>query len=81
MQVVAAATEAGSIMGYNKCTMRKYRDRFFSNIGELEEMKQVKYARCHVYHNEDINYKAAARVRENAFQKGAPNMTAYSFHE
>lgn len=29
MQVVAAATEAGSIMGYNERTVRKYREEFF----------------------------------------------------
>lgn len=60
MQVVAAATEAGSIMGYNERTVRKYRDEFFSNKGELEETKRGKYARCVVYHDEEINHKAAA---------------------
>lgn len=37
--------------------------------------------RCCVYHDEEMNHKAAAWVRENAFQKGAPNNTAYSFCE
>ena len=81
MQVVSAATEAGSIMGYNERTVRKYRDEFYLNKGELEETKRGKYARFCIYHDEEINRKAAAWVRENAFQKGAPNMTAYSFCE
>ena len=70
-----------SIMGYNKCTVRKYRDEFFLNKGELEKTKRGKYTRCCVYNDEEINHKAAVWVRENAFQKGAPNVTAYGFCE
>ena len=81
MSVMDAAQEAASITGYNERTVRKYRDEFFSNKGELEESKRGKYKRFCVYHDEEINHKAAAWVREHAFQKGAPNMTAYAFCE
>ena len=81
MQVVDAAREAGSITGYNERTVRKYRDEFFSNKGELEESKRGKYKRFCIYHDEEINHKAAAWMREHSFQKGAPNMTAYVFCE
>ena len=52
MQVMDAAREAGSITGYNECTVRKYREEFFSNKGELEEMKRGKYKRFCIYHDE-----------------------------
>ena len=43
MQVMDAAREAALITGYNERTVRKYRDEFFSNKGELEESKRGKY--------------------------------------
>ena len=75
MQVVDAAREAVSIRGYNERTVQKYRDEFFSNKGELEESKRGKYKRFRIYHDEEINHKAAAWVRKHAFQKGAPKRT------
>ena len=76
MQVVAAATEAGSIMGYNERTVRKYREEFF--LAKESWRRQSEVSTCVAVFT---MMKAAAWVRENAFQKGAPNNTAYSFCE
>ena len=45
----------------------------------LDERRQGKYDRMMVYKDEELNKKAAECVRENAFKKGEPNMTAPSF--
>ena len=79
MQVVDAAREAGSIVGYTDRTVRTLRKQFWDNNGMLEERKQGKYARMTVYGDEELNKKAAEWVRANAFRKGQPNMTAQSF--
>ena len=77
----AAATEAGSIIGYNEKTVRRYRKDFFENEGEFSQQMQGKYERHCVYHDETLNHKAAEWVREHAFKKGEPNMTAQTFCE
>ena len=79
MGVVDAAREAGSIVGYSDKTVRKLRTEFFANKGMLKEKKQGKYERVTVYRDEELGEKAAKWVRENAFAKGKPNMTAQSF--
>ena len=79
MQVVDAAREAGSIVGYSDRTVRTLRKQFWDNNGMLEERKQGKYARMTVYGDEELNKKAAQWVRANALLKGQPNMTAQSF--
>jgi hypothetical protein len=79
MQVVDAAREAGSIVGYSDRTVRTLRKQFWDNSGMLEERKQGKYERMTVYGDEEMNRKAAEWVRANAFLKGQPNMTAQSF--
>ena len=79
MGVIDAAREAGSIVGYSDKTVRKLRKEFFENKGVLKERKQGKYERVTVYRNEELGEKAAKWVRENAFAKGKPNMTAQSF--
>ena len=38
-----------------------------------------KYERHCVYHDQTLNHKAAEWVREHAFKKGEPNMTAQTF--
>ena len=78
-QVVDAAREAGSIVGYSDKTVRKLRKQFYENKGVLAERKQGKYERVTLYSDEELNEKAAKWVRENAFAKGKPNMTAQSF--
>ena len=79
MRVKDAASEAGSIVGFNERTVRKYRNDFFSNDGRFSIRQQGRYERHCVHHNEELNIKAATWVREHAFIKGKPNMTAESF--
>ena len=81
MKVKDSAQEAGSIVGFNEKTVRKYRNDFFNNKGYLSEFRQGKYDRHCIYRDEDLNQKAREWVRENAFKKGAPNMTAMAFCE
>ena len=81
MKVKDAAQEAGSIVGFNEKTVRKYRNDFFNNKGYLSEFHQGKYDKHCIYDDEDLNQKAHEWIRENAFKKGAPNMTAIAFCE
>jgi hypothetical protein len=79
MNAKDAATEAGSVVGFNEKTVRRYRNDFFENKGEFTIQQQGKYERHCVYHDEALNHKAAEWVREHAFVKGEPNMTSQSF--
>ena len=79
MGIVYAAREAGSIVGYSDKTVRKLRKQFYENKGVLRERTQGKYERVTIYRDEELNEAAAKWVRENAFTKGKPNMTAQSF--
>ena len=79
MGVVDAAREAGSIVGHSDQTVRDLRKQSWNNEGMLDERRQGKYDRMMVYKDEQLNKKAADRVRENDFKKGEPNMTAQSF--
>ena len=79
MNVKEAAQEAASFVGFHQTTIQKYRNDFFQNKGTFKERKQGKYERATVYHDENINSQARKWVRENAFNKGKPNMTAQSF--
>ena len=79
MNVKDAAREAGSVVGFSDKTVRKYRNNFFANKGSLTPLKQGKYERHCVYHDEELNCKSAEWVRAHAFVKGEPNMTAQSF--
>ena len=79
MGVVDAAREAGSIVGYSDQTVRDLRKQYWDNEGMLDERRQGKYDRMMVYKDEQLNKKAAERVRENDFKEGEPNMTAQSF--
>ena len=74
-----AATEAGSIVVFIEKSVWKYRNDFFTNKRTLTPLKQGKYERHCVYHDELLNHKAAEWVRANAFMKGTPNMTAQTF--
>ena len=67
MGVVDAACEAGSIVGYSDKTVPKLRKEFFENKGFLKERREGKYERLTIYHDEELNEKAAKWVRENAF--------------
>ncbi len=54
---------------------------FFSNHLKFKETQQVKYERLHVLQDEGLQERACKWVRENAFRKGAPNITATMFCE
>ena len=81
MGVVDAAREAGSIVGYSDQTVRDLRKQYWDNEGILDERRQGKHGRMMVYKDEQLNKKAAerVRVRENDFKEVEPNMTAQSF--
>ena len=79
LNVKAAATEAESIVGFNEKTIRQYRNDFFENECHFTAQLQGKYERQCVHNSEDVNHKAAEWVREHAFVRGEPNMTAQSF--
>ena len=79
MGIVDAAREAGSIVGYSDRTVRDLRKQFWDNEGMLDERRQGKYEQMMVCKDEQLNKKAAEWVRENAFKKGEPNMTAQSY--
>ena len=79
MKVKDAAREAGSIVGFSDKTVHKYRSDFFANKGSLTPFRQGKYERHCVYHDEQLNHKAAECVRAHTFLKGEPNMRAHSF--
>ena len=69
LNVKQAATEAGSIVGFNEKTVRHYRSDFFENEGQFSVKMQGKYERHCVHHDETLNRKAAEWVREHAFIK------------
>ena len=79
MNATDAAGEAASFVGFNERTVRKYNDDFFTNHGQFPETKRGKYTRQCLLSNETLRLEAAMWVRENAYQKGAANMTAASF--
>ena len=74
-----AVMEAASFIGCNKKTVRIHHKEFFTNKGNFFETKQGKYTRECLLNNEDLRLEAAMWVRENAYKKGAANMTASSF--
>ena len=74
-----AVMEAASFVGFNEKTVRNHHKEFFTNKGNFLETKQGKYTRECLLNNEDLRLEAAMWVRENAYKKGAANMTASSF--
>ena len=61
-------------------TIQKWRVDFLKNEGELPEFLRGKYHRTNaIAKNEELTEQAILYVRENAFKKGAPNLTARSF--
>lgn len=63
MNVKEAVTEAGSIVGFNEKSVIKYRNNFLANKGALIPLKQGKYERHTVYHDEHMNHIAAQYIR------------------
>ena len=69
------------ISGFGERTVRRYRKEFFDNKFQFKESQQGKHERLLVLSNENLRKDACEWVRENAFRKGKPNMTASSFCE
>ena len=77
LNVKQAATEAGSVVGFNEKTVRRYHNDFFENQGDFSVQLQGKYERHCVHHDEALNRKVGSRTR--FCSGGGPNMTAQSF--
>ena len=65
-------------LGFAERTVRRYRKEFFENGLKFKDSQQGKHKRLLVLSNENLRKEW---VRENAFKKGEPNMTAASFCE
>ena len=76
---VAAATEAGLVVGFNEQTIRNWRNDFYENDGEFSDSAQGKHSRPYVLDDEDCRKKALSWLRENVHKKGQPNMTSAMF--
>ena len=76
---VAAATEAGLVVGYNERSIRDWRKEFYDNEGEFHESLKGKYHRPYVLDDENCQKKALTWLHERAYDKDQPCMTAYSF--
>lgn len=89
-----AASITGSLSIYHKCmftgeihtgfserTVRGYRKEFFDNNLKFKESRQGKHERLLILSSEELRKEASQWVRDNAFKKGEPNMTAGSFCE
>ena len=64
----------------NHKTIQKWRVDFLKNEGEIPQFFRGKYERMSsVLNHENLTEQARQYVRQNAFRKGAPNMTARSF--
>ena len=75
------ATEyAAAMVKKSDRTVRRWRSGLIDNDGVLPESQQGRYQRSGVlWHNEELNKKAAEYVRENAAVKGRPILTTVDF--
>lgn len=76
---VAAAKEAGLVVGFNEKTIRGWRNNFYECKGEFSDSAQGKHNRPYVLDDEDCRKKALVWLRDNAYKKGQPNLTAATF--
>ena len=78
--ITAASKIVAKYVNRSPQTVEKWRVDFLRNEGELPDFLRGTYARMNcVSNDEDLTMKAREYVRENAFRKGSPNMTAGSF--
>ena len=75
----AAALEAAWVTGFNEKMVRYYRKEFMQNKGKFREEQHGKYKRICLFNDENLRLRASMWVRENAVNKGGPNMPARSF--
>ena len=74
-----ADKEVGMILGYHQKTIETWRHDFYNNKGTFSLSREGKYDRQRILEDEDCRKKAITWVRQNAYKKGEPNMTAYDF--
>ncbi len=78
--VYPASKIIGKYLMKNFKTVQKWRVDFVKNEGELPVFLRGRYKRMNtVRKNEELTELATHYVRENAFKKGAANLTAQSF--
>ena len=73
-----AAEEVAKCLGISDRTVRAWRKHFLSNHRSFEE-RRGKYARYDALDDEEYRDMALEWVRNNAYVKGKPNMTAEDF--
>ena len=76
---VAAASEAGLVVGYSERSIRTWRKKFHENEGEFDESLKGKHSRPYVLDDENCRKKALAWLHGRAYEKDQPNMTAATF--
>lgn len=79
MKITAASKIVGKYIKRSHKTVEKWRVDFLKGEGELPEFLRGTYARMDsVASDENLTMAAKEYVPENAFRKGAANMTAGS---
>ena len=76
---VAAASEAGLVVGYSEKSIRSWRKEFYENEGEVDESLKGKHSRPYVLDDEKCRKKALDWLRERIHVKDQPSMTAATF--
>ena len=76
---VAAATEAGKVVGYSERSIRTWHTEFYENEGEFEETLKGKHTRAHFLDDENCRKKALAWLHNRVYDKTQPAMTATIF--
>ena len=76
---VAAATEAGLVVGHNEKTIRNWCKDFHENNGEFTESMKGKHCRPYVMDDENCRKKALTWLRDRAYTKDQPSLTATMF--
>ena len=80
VQKTDTAVVVGKVLDKSERTIRRWVDDFVSNGGEFSDSRQGHYIRINtLMTNEDLCERARVYVRENAAQRGRPNLTASSF--
>ena len=74
-----ASSIAGKLVGIPECTVRDWRQDFFCNSGSLSEYQRKRYISPSIIDDEAARKDAIKFIRENAYKKGEPNMTAGTF--
>ena len=77
---MSVTQKSASITGCNEKTVRTYRNEFYENKGKFKETKQGRCQRRCLLNDEDLRLDAAMFIRENAYKKGAANLTAKAFY-